>query len=387
MTRLLDILEDYLMYKGYQYCRIDGDTGGQDRDASIKAFNKLSSEKFVFLLSTRAGGLAINLATAYVVVLYASDWMMKTKFQYTIEEKVIKRAYKKLALDALVIQQGQLAKQKCMFLLHLSIRMTCCRFGTEMVFSSKDSTITDEDIDRIIAKGEETTAEVDAKMKRFTEDAIKIKMDDIAELYDFDDDKEENKLDFKKLVGDNWIEPPRRERKRNYSESEFFKQALLQGMISSSSTTKGLMNIYTEKCTGLGVAFSMNNVDESEDFVQGLLLRGSYTRKTNPGALPSLVSYGCRSECTPFVKVRRLRSGPLAARVIYQENQLRCIAFANVVWLLVKMHTFCESPKTLFRASCCEGHIPGKPTQSPKTSFRASCCEGPIPGKPTQNSR
>lgn len=74
MTRLLDILEDYLMYRGYQYCRIDGNTGGEDRDASIEAFNKPGSEKFVFLLSTRAGGLGINLATADVVVLYDSDW-------------------------------------------------------------------------------------------------------------------------------------------------------------------------------------------------------------------------------------------------------------------------------------------------------------------------
>jgi SWI/SNF-related matrix-associated actin-dependent regulator of chromatin subfamily A member 5 len=74
MTRLLDILEDYLMYRGYQYCRIDGNTGGEDRDASIDAFNKPGSEKFVFLLSTRAGGLGINLATADVVVLYDSDW-------------------------------------------------------------------------------------------------------------------------------------------------------------------------------------------------------------------------------------------------------------------------------------------------------------------------
>lgn len=74
MTRLLDILEDYLMFRGYQYCRIDGNTGGEDRDASIEAFNKPGSEKFVFLLSTRAGGLGINLATADVVVLYDSDW-------------------------------------------------------------------------------------------------------------------------------------------------------------------------------------------------------------------------------------------------------------------------------------------------------------------------
>ncbi|KAA8519296.1 hypothetical protein F0562_013552 [Nyssa sinensis] len=74
------------------------------------------------------------------------------------------------------------------------------RFGAKMVFSSKDSTITDEDIDRIFAKGEEATAELDAKMKKFTEDAIKFKMDDTADLYDFDDKKDENKLDFKKIV-------------------------------------------------------------------------------------------------------------------------------------------------------------------------------------------
>ena len=101
------------------------------------------------------------------------------------------------------------------------------RFGAEMVFSSKDSTITDEDIDRIIAKGEAATAELDAKMKKFTEDAIKFKMDDSmallllfclfvnflsykqsffshwhcsvsvdAELYDFDDDKVDTSLLF-----------------------------------------------------------------------------------------------------------------------------------------------------------------------------------------------
>ncbi|CAJ2658591.1 unnamed protein product [Trifolium pratense] len=248
MTRLLDILEDYLMFRGYQYCRIDGNTGGDDRDASIDAFNKPGSEKFVFLLSTRAGGLGINLATADVVILYDSDWNPQVDLQaqdrahrigqkkevqvfrfcteYTIEEKVIERAYKKLALDALVIQQGRLAEQKTV---NKDELLQMVRFGAEMVFSSKDSTITDEDIDRIIAKGEEATAELDAKMKKFTEDAIKFKMDDTAELYDFDDDKDENKFDFKKIVSENWIEPPRRERKRNYSESEYFKQTMRQG--------------------------------------------------------------------------------------------------------------------------------------------------------------
>uniref|UniRef100_A0A2P2MQR2 Uncharacterized protein n=1 Tax=Rhizophora mucronata TaxID=61149 RepID=A0A2P2MQR2_RHIMU len=81
MTRLLDILEDYLIFRGYQYCRIDGNTGGEDRDASIEAFNKPGSEKFVFLLSTRAGGLGINLATADVVILYDSDWNPQVDLQ------------------------------------------------------------------------------------------------------------------------------------------------------------------------------------------------------------------------------------------------------------------------------------------------------------------
>ncbi|CAK9329010.1 unnamed protein product [Citrullus colocynthis] len=248
MTRLLDILEDYLMFRGYYYCRIDGNTGGEDRDASIDAFNRPGSEKFVFLLSTRAGGLGINLATADVVILYDSDWNPQVDLQaqdrahrigqkkevqvfrfcteYTIEEKVIERAYKKLALDALVIQQGRLAEQKTV---NKDELLQMVRFGAEMVFSSKDSTITDEDIDRIIAKGEAATAELDAKMKKFTEDAIKFKMDETAELYDFDDEKDENKFDFKKIVSENWIEPPKRERKRNYSESEYFKQTMRQG--------------------------------------------------------------------------------------------------------------------------------------------------------------
>ncbi|XP_052188744.1 ISWI chromatin-remodeling complex ATPase CHR11 isoform X2 [Diospyros lotus] len=247
MTRLLDILEDYLMFRGYQYCRIDGNTGGEDRDASIEVFNKPGSEKFVFLLSTRAGGLGINLATADVVILYDSDWNPQVDLQaqdrahrigqkkevqvfrfcteYTIEEKVIERAYKKLALDALVIQQGRLAEQKTV---NKDELLQMVRFGAEMVFSSKDSTITDEDIDRIIAKGEEATAELDAKMKKFTEDAIKFKMDDNADLYDFADEKDENKMDLKKIVSENWIEPPKRERKRNYSESEYFKQTMRQ---------------------------------------------------------------------------------------------------------------------------------------------------------------
>ena len=62
------------MIRGFEYCRIDGQTDGEEREASIAEFNREGSSKFIFLLSTRAGGLGINLATADTVILYDSDW-------------------------------------------------------------------------------------------------------------------------------------------------------------------------------------------------------------------------------------------------------------------------------------------------------------------------
>ncbi|KAL8505441.1 hypothetical protein ACS0TY_016618 [Phlomoides rotata] len=110
--------------------------------------------------------------------------------EYTIEEKVIKRVYKKLALDALVIKQGRLAEAKSQSSLSTTlipsaefhnnailssffflffwyayvnkdVLLQMVRFGAEMVFGSKDNTIIDEDIYRIISKGEEATTELD----------------------------------------------------------------------------------------------------------------------------------------------------------------------------------------------------------------------------------
>eukprot|EP01035_Chromulina_nebulosa_P022332 gene22332-28920_t len=73
MTELLNILEDYITYKGYEYCRLDGDTKMDDKQLAIDSFNSNPSI-FVFLLSTRAGGLGINLTSADTVVLFDSDW-------------------------------------------------------------------------------------------------------------------------------------------------------------------------------------------------------------------------------------------------------------------------------------------------------------------------
>jgi SWI/SNF-related matrix-associated actin-dependent regulator of chromatin subfamily A member 5 len=81
MTRMLDVMEDYLLWKQYEYCRIDGSTDGLQRDEAMEVFNAEGSSKFCFLLSTRAGGLGINLATADIVILYDSDWNPQVDLQ------------------------------------------------------------------------------------------------------------------------------------------------------------------------------------------------------------------------------------------------------------------------------------------------------------------
>ena len=74
MKLVLNLLEQYLELKGYEYERIDGNIRGNERQAAIDRFCKPGSSVFVFLLSTRAGGLGINLASADTVIIFDSDW-------------------------------------------------------------------------------------------------------------------------------------------------------------------------------------------------------------------------------------------------------------------------------------------------------------------------
>ena len=84
MTSTMNIIEDYLVWKSYKYCRLDGNTSYDERQEYIADFNKPNSEKFVFILSTRAGGLGINLTSADVVILYDSDWNPQQDLQVFI---------------------------------------------------------------------------------------------------------------------------------------------------------------------------------------------------------------------------------------------------------------------------------------------------------------
>lgn len=73
-TQILDMIEDYLELRDYRYCRLDGNRKIEDRKENIKLFNS-DPNVFLFLVSTRAGGVGLNLAAADTVIIYDSDWV------------------------------------------------------------------------------------------------------------------------------------------------------------------------------------------------------------------------------------------------------------------------------------------------------------------------
>ncbi|XP_048132070.1 chromatin structure-remodeling complex protein SYD isoform X3 [Rhodamnia argentea] len=81
MTRLLDVMEEYLGMKQYRYLRLDGHTSGGDRGALIDLFNKPNSPFFIFLLSIRAGGVGVNLQAADTVIIFDTDWNPQVDLQ------------------------------------------------------------------------------------------------------------------------------------------------------------------------------------------------------------------------------------------------------------------------------------------------------------------
>jgi SNF2 family DNA or RNA helicase len=80
-TSMLDLLEDYCEMRKLPFVRLDGDTNRVQRRLDVRRFNAPNSSLFVFLISTRAGGLGLNLATADTVILYDSDWNPQVDLQ------------------------------------------------------------------------------------------------------------------------------------------------------------------------------------------------------------------------------------------------------------------------------------------------------------------
>uniref|UniRef100_A0A453BG11 Uncharacterized protein n=1 Tax=Aegilops tauschii subsp. strangulata TaxID=200361 RepID=A0A453BG11_AEGTS len=151
MTKLLDILEDYLTlefgHKAFE--RVDGSVSVAERQAAITRFNQ-DKTRFVFLLSTRSCGLGINLATADTVIIYDSDFNPHADIQAmnrahrigqsnrllvyrlvvraSVEERILQLAKKKLMLDQLFVNKSESQKEV----------EDIIRWGTEELFRNND---------------------------------------------------------------------------------------------------------------------------------------------------------------------------------------------------------------------------------------------------------
>ncbi|PFH58341.1 hypothetical protein XA68_13855 [Ophiocordyceps unilateralis] len=127
MVRMMQIFQEYLTYRNYKYCRLDGSTKLEDRRDTVHDF-QTRPEIFIFLLSTRAGGLGINLTAADTVIFYDSDWnptldsqamdrahrlgqtRQVTVYRFitrnTVEERIRQRALQKEEVQKMVISGG-----------------------------------------------------------------------------------------------------------------------------------------------------------------------------------------------------------------------------------------------------------------------------------------
>ncbi|CCK70440.1 RSC chromatin remodeling complex ATPase subunit STH1 KNAG_0E01780 [Huiozyma naganishii CBS 8797] len=175
MTQVMDIMEDFLRLKNLKYMRLDGSTKAEDRTGMLKEFNAPDSDYFCFLLSTRAGGLGLNLQTADTVIIFDTDWNPHQDLQAqdrahrigqknevrilrlittdSVEEVILERAMQKLDIDGKVIQAGKFnnkstAEEQEAFLRNL--------LENETAKDDDDKAeLEDEELNEVLARSEE----------------------------------------------------------------------------------------------------------------------------------------------------------------------------------------------------------------------------------------
>jgi len=199
MVRMLDLLSEYMQLRGFLHQRLDGSMNSAARQRAMDHFNAPDSPDFAFLLSTRAGGLGVNLTTADTVIIFDSDWNPQNDLQAearahrigqtksvniyrlvtrnSVEAKILERAKKKMVLDHLVIQRmdtsgsslstskggnhtGSSGSGSAMF--NRAELAKIVQFGAEDLFSkeddeSKSKALVDMDIDDILSRADATT--------------------------------------------------------------------------------------------------------------------------------------------------------------------------------------------------------------------------------------
>uniref|UniRef100_A0AAY4EVW2 DNA helicase n=1 Tax=Denticeps clupeoides TaxID=299321 RepID=A0AAY4EVW2_9TELE len=182
MVRCLDILEDYLIQKRYTYERIDGRVRGNLRQAAIDRFCKVDSDRFVFLLCTRAGGLGINLTAADTCIIFDSDWNPQNDLQAqarchrigqskavkvyrlitrnSYEREMFDKASLKLGLDKAVLQdinrKGGLNGVQQLSKMEVEDLLRKGAYGALMDEEDEGSKFCEEDIDQILQRRTQT---------------------------------------------------------------------------------------------------------------------------------------------------------------------------------------------------------------------------------------
>ncbi|CAJ1937255.1 unnamed protein product [Cylindrotheca closterium] len=172
-TSILDIIEDYCRLRGWKYCRLDGSTERARRSYYINRFNEPDSPFFLFLVSTRSGGMGLNLQTADTCILFDSDWnpqsdiqamgrvhrigQTKTVHVYrlvssgTVEERMLQRAEKKLLLEMVNQESKESGEDERVRGLSAAELLEDIKFGSQAVFgdSANNELPSWQDIDTI----------------------------------------------------------------------------------------------------------------------------------------------------------------------------------------------------------------------------------------------
>lgn len=178
MTAIMDIMEDFLRFRGIKYLRLDGSTKPDDRSVLLKLFNDPQSEYNVFILSTRAGGLGLNLQSADTVIIYDSDWnphqdlqaqdrahrigqkvevrILRLVTDKSVEKTILSRAQSKLEINGKVIQAGKFDNQATADERELLLRAMLEADHEEE--EEDQGELNDEELNELLARSEEEVA-------------------------------------------------------------------------------------------------------------------------------------------------------------------------------------------------------------------------------------
>lgn len=182
---MLNIIDDYLQWKGYKFFRLDGKTPIDQRFNEIDSFNAEGSDTFIYIISTRAGGLGINLASADTVIIYDSDWNPQSDFQAidrvhrigqkkqvqifrlitenTIDHRIVERARIKQRLEKMVIHHGPKSIPTS------SNMIAGLRFDMEQAMSTKDDAVeADFDLEKILTESAVKEAAEEKRLEKMT---------------------------------------------------------------------------------------------------------------------------------------------------------------------------------------------------------------------------